>query len=952
MAWAGAIVVVVAVGFFVKLAYDLGWWGRLPPLTKSLLCAGFGAALVIAGEIALRRVGRAAAVSLFGAGLGTLYLTAYATFRYFELLPQAGAFWLMAAVALLGVGLTLRGQLLVVGILSLVGGYLSPILLAEQVTFAAALPLYLTALLTIALALSATRPDAFRPLRYVGLGLHLGVATLWLWHEGRDHWLLAMIFLTLWWTLAGGEALLAALRSQSARGNPVATLLMTSWYATVGCGVLAAAQPGARDWLGAFVGAIGAVSAWAALVVGPGLTVLRGRPRRPLELMTTTLWLQVGLLVATAIGLQFRSPGESYGQSIGWIVMGVACVELGRRLPSRGVEIFGLLVAAAGIWRVWGDDWGNLALQTTVWRAGSVMMTGWTLLAFGSAAATVAIARRLRTGGEKAWKRFCAICTLLGTFQWTIAWGVCADGVPVTTAWGLAIIGLLLTARWRASHGHRFAAVSLLMLTTLKWLALDATGPRVASAWNAAASLPLLNWRMFGAALVACGFGVAWHTARRAEPRTMGDRTELDGVPTKPSRAERHLVLGILFLLTALSFQLEHLIGRIELSRPAGVATLWPPSQVRLLWWPVLWAVGGIACLAAGARYGLRSVLNLGWILAGAAGLTWLIWGSLTWRVDQGVVLVAVLLNQQFLTGFLVAATVATAYVFLKRTTPATGRDERASAGAQSVLVAAVLLLLVALSFEVERLLVRTATERPAGAWNWPPMQANLLWWTLLWVLGGLVTLVGGWWRGLRVLHHAGWVLVILSAAAWLTADTLHWRIADGVAACRVVLNAQFGIGLVVAAATASAAWTARRVRLARPSWLPPDWPLGSLSAVLVVMTGLWLGSLELDRYFAPEAQRVSDPAMARQTALSIYWGVYAIGLVAVGFAVRSTMTRYGGLGLLALTLSKVLLVDLAHVGTMYRVLSLLAVGLLFIATSVAYSKLSKRLLAERTPRP
>ena len=119
------------------------------------------------------------------------------------------------------------------------------------------------------------------------------------------------------------------------------------------------------------------------------------------------------------------------------------------------------------------------------------------------------------------------------------------------------------------------------------------------------------------------------------------------------------------------------------------------------------------------------------------------------------------------------------------------------------------------------------------------------------------------------------------------------------------------------------------------------------VASVLMAVIGLWLGSFELDRFFAPEAARVSNPAMARQTALSMYWGVYAIALVALGFWKRTPWVRYAGLGLLALTLGKVMLVDLAKVQYVYRVLSLLAVGLLFIGTSVAYARLASRASAK-----
>jgi uncharacterized membrane protein len=182
----------------------------------------------------------------------------------------------------------------------------------------------------------------------------------------------------------------------------------------------------------------------------------------------------------------------------------------------------------------------------------------------------------------------------------------------------------------------------------------------------------------------------------------------------------------------------------------------------------------------------------------------------------------------------------------------------------------------------------------------------------------------------------------------WLAFDTLFWRFDRGVVLARVVLNQQFAVGLVAGAVLVTAAVHARRCEQAGfwASWrthLPP------IAWGLVAAIGLWLGSLELDRLFAPEAQRVSNAAMARQTAWSVYWGLYAIGLVAVGFWRRGPAIRYAGLGLLAVTLAKVLIVDLAHLQYVYRVLSLLATGLLFILTSIAYARLAKQLEAQAT---
>src|SRR5690606_6194785 len=76
----GALAVVVAAGLFLKLAYDQGWLGRIPDAWKCGLSALFGGALLALGEVALRRWGRAASIGLTSAGLGVVYMSAYAAY--------------------------------------------------------------------------------------------------------------------------------------------------------------------------------------------------------------------------------------------------------------------------------------------------------------------------------------------------------------------------------------------------------------------------------------------------------------------------------------------------------------------------------------------------------------------------------------------------------------------------------------------------------------------------------------------------------------------------------------------------------------------------------------------------------------------------------------------------------------------------------------------------------
>jgi uncharacterized membrane protein len=111
--------------------------------------------------------------------------------------------------------------------------------------------------------------------------------------------------------------------------------------------------------------------------------------------------------------------------------------------------------------------------------------------------------------------------------------------------------------------------------------------------------------------------------------------------------------------------------------------------------------------------------------------------------------------------------------------------------------------------------------------------------------------------------------------------------------------------------------------------------------------------SVELDRYFDARAAASGSRAQAaeflrtKQFALSIVWSVYAVGCVAAGFAIRVAGLRYFGLALFALTVVKVMLVDLQSLQTGYRILSFLGVGLFLLGTSVLYGKLSPLLLRE-----
>ncbi|MCH8005990.1 MAG: DUF2339 domain-containing protein [Planctomycetes bacterium] len=793
MAWVGAIVLVIGAGFLVKLGYDAGWWAKLSPLTRCLLVAGFGAALVGAGEVALRRIGPAASTGLFGAGLGTLYLVAYAAFQWFDppLISQEGSFILLAVVALVGFGITLHSRFLTIGILSIVGGYLTPWLFKTTASHTLEVGFYLTMLFGIALALSAVRPRSFRGLRYWALAA-LGVTGLgWVVSAmNSGEWFASLFFVSVWWTFVLIETVLAALRRQSPTGNVVGSLLATAWFVTVGCWVLAPPLPSPSNWLGLFCLAVSVLAAAVAAQFGPSPADL-GRPRTAMDKLAVALWAQCGVLLAVAVALQF----DGYGRSIGWLAIAVASIEIGRRLGSRAVDLFGIAAGALAVASIaFVDWWHSQALMKPIWESGFVSVNGYSILLLAAVVATHAAARRL----QSVWRILPAFVAGVGTMGWMGLCWICVAqaGGPATTGGWLAGCAGLLAAE-RIGRRQRYLTLGLLLLaaTAAKWLLVDAALGPFGGSWDPDRSLPLANSQM-AYALAIAGFG--WWASR-----LLARRTHL-----KPPGAEAEvstgwqvaLVASMVFLLVGLSFEVSHIIDRRTAAQGGDglVAAAWSPNQLEALWWTALWAAGGLAMML------------------------------------------------------------------------------------------------------------------------WTRLQSS------------------------RAMLTTGCLIVMLAAVGWLGYDTLVWRF-DGVVPVPVVFNLQFGVGASLVVMLAGGMWI-----LGRAAQTPTEAiEFGRTMVagfVLIGLIGLWLGSLEIDRFFAPESGHLArNAAMARQTGLSIYWALFAIGLIGLGFAGRWALCRYAGLALMAITLGKVLTVDMAGVQTVYRVLSLLGVGLLLVGTSVGYAKLAPR---------
>ncbi len=123
----GVLVLVVGVGFFLKYSIAKGLLG---PLARVALSAITGLVMLIAGTRMLGKKYHVLGQGLLGAGLATLYFSVFAASNLFQLIEPVPAFGLMALVTLLAGGIAVRFDSILVAVLGIIGGYLTPLLLS------------------------------------------------------------------------------------------------------------------------------------------------------------------------------------------------------------------------------------------------------------------------------------------------------------------------------------------------------------------------------------------------------------------------------------------------------------------------------------------------------------------------------------------------------------------------------------------------------------------------------------------------------------------------------------------------------------------------------------------------------------------------------------------------------------------------------------------------------
>ncbi len=123
----GVVALVLGLGFFLKIAIDLGWIG---PWMQILIGLAVGGLLIYLGQLWKTKFGTRA-LALSGGGVAILYFSVYAAFNFYHLVPQVLAFLAMLAVAGFAVWLSYTNNSLVLGILAFFGAYGAPLMFSS-----------------------------------------------------------------------------------------------------------------------------------------------------------------------------------------------------------------------------------------------------------------------------------------------------------------------------------------------------------------------------------------------------------------------------------------------------------------------------------------------------------------------------------------------------------------------------------------------------------------------------------------------------------------------------------------------------------------------------------------------------------------------------------------------------------------------------------------------------
>lgn len=478
---AGLVILFIGLSFLARYAAQAG----LFPVELRLAAIGaVGIALLTVG-FRQRQAKPAFGLVLQGGGVAVLYLTVFAAFRLYQLMPQGAAFAFMVLVCAASCLLALLQNARSLAFAAFAGGFATPLLLSTGEGSHVALFSYYT-LLNLAILFIATR-RAWRELNLLGFVATFGVAGAWGWMRyDVQHYASAQAFLIVFIAIFVATAILYARATPLRLGAGAGEGLPRTVDSTLVFGTPLAGFGLQAGLVQSFLygQAFSALAFGAAYLMLAALLLRRGGAGYRL---LTECFLALGVgFVTLAVPLAL----DAQWVSGVWALEGAAAFWVGMRQARWMPRAFGLLLQVLALLCFFG---GLENPPVGRWPLAHAGFLGAALIAL-PALATAWWTRQPLAHGESRWARGWAALEvtlptpllLYGVLMWLLAWmqectrllPALMQGKPLEPAW---------SPTWRL---WLLTGVTLLSCAALQHWALRARW--TAAAWPSRLTLPVL----------------------------------------------------------------------------------------------------------------------------------------------------------------------------------------------------------------------------------------------------------------------------------------------------------------------------------------------------------------------------------------------------------------------------------------------------------------------------
>lgn len=218
------------------------------------------------------------------------------------------------------------------------------------------------------------------------------------------------------------------------------------------------------------------------------------------------------------------------------------------------------------------------------------------------------------------------------------------------------------------------------------------------------------------------------------------------------------------------------------------------------------------------------------------------------------------------------------------------------------------------------------------------PVQFSQPWVTVTWTLLAVALCYLALALPERRLHAGFWFLSVIT---FIYLIAVEWTQSIPAADYVFLWNSPFLLTLLFITGLAACSWLQHRYA-PHPEKGTTVWVLGFTAGLILLI----FGSMEISRYGSALAELTQNYYYYRNLSMifiSSFWTAYAVVLALTGFIARIPPLRFAAIALFGMTVCKVFLLDLSSLELVFRIISLVGLGLFMLAVSFLYQRYRDR---------